>query len=33
MEAKNIFLSKTLSYEKDKRGNKKGAYESYKTPI
>ena len=33
MEAKNIFLSKALSYEKEKKATKKGAHESYKTPI
>ena len=33
MEATNIFLSKALSYEKEKKATKKGAHESYKTPI
>ena len=33
MEAKNIFLSKALSHEKEKKATKKGAHESYKTPI
>lgn len=31
MEAKNIFLSKALSHEKEKKATKKGAHESYKT--
>ena len=33
MEATNVFLSEALSYEEEKKGNKKGAHESFKTPI